>query len=917
LAALDRAEAVSRQNQTFEREATHLDEARRFLRGSDCLEDALIFAEQTVATLYANLNDLSTAVEHLEASCSFYARIDPGIRLWQMEFDCYGQLLIINIELDRFEKAKRLVGHLQQLMEGHHVETVALVSQLANLDLEAATSGKTSQQAAYADAEDALATGVERTLREMRKHAQTARNDLFLGDYRHALGEATEAHRLLEREPDAKLSPLALLVLQVRGTVHLYLEEPAKALEAFEEGDALLPGIRTRVAGDAKALKLIEFTVASFYSKMVTAQLLTAENDRAQATLRKATAAAQASGFDGLAKFLGLDRLDAQLAIQKAGARDADAIRKAKETLAANDDLTGAWLLALDQSVSPAELSRLLEDFPHILSLATREDRIQLYSRLANALAAVGNLEAAIRNYNSAIKLVEESRTQVKFIEAAPAFFSRYTDIYGDAIAALYSAHRARLKDPNSVTGGFFATYPAAALYLAEAAHSRQFADRYGPSLTEAFGTRAQLPKDLLEREKILWRNLNDYDSIILDPEHDPFASRQASEQAGLAYNEFLDSLNTNYPDFATLRFPRPISSDRLPEQLDGRFIVFYQVTKEAVYWWVLKDRTVVGFDRYQISRIALRHLVGGFRRFINDPAPADLQKALVTGPFTLIQSTTPSTGPPRVVIIPDDALYLLPWEALGGLDGGYLGDRFVISYAPSLTTLAQAVRAAPPPARGTALLVGNVQEQNATIPRVGTFPPLGREELNRVAAALRSAGYETDIWEGPNATRESLFQKNPTTYDVIHFDTHGFAETLDPLPSLLLHPSAASPLGLLVLSDIAQLRLRASLVTLSACETALGTETRKELDPLPGEGVQGLARMFLLAGSRSILASLWSAKPNGTAALMETFYKQMVVAKEHPDKATALFRAKVGLRKLGYKNDDLAPFILIGDPGD
>ena len=64
----------------------------------------------------------------------------------------------------------------------------------------------------------------------------------------------------------------------------------------------------------------------------------------------------------------------------------------------------------------------------------------------------------------------------------------------------------------------------------------------------------------------------------------------------------------------------------------------------------------------------------------------------------------------------------------------------------------------------------------------------------------------------------------------------------------------------------IAEMRTEADLVTLSACDTALGGE-------LAGEGLVGLARAFQYAGARSLLVSQWAVSDRSTAELMVRFY--------------------------------------------
>jgi CHAT domain-containing protein len=104
------------------------------------------------------------------------------------------------------------------------------------------------------------------------------------------------------------------------------------------------------------------------------------------------------------------------------------------------------------------------------------------------------------------------------------------------------------------------------------------------------------------------------------------------------------------------------------------------------------------------------------------------------------------------------------------------------------------------------------------------------------------------------------------------------------------------------------QVRLDADLVTLSACETALGQE-------MGGEGLVGLARAFQYAGARSVLASLWGVGDDSTAELMKRFYGHLQAGKA---KDEALRAAQIDLLRgaaPGVAHPfHWAPFVLIGD---
>jgi CHAT domain-containing protein len=112
-----------------------------------------------------------------------------------------------------------------------------------------------------------------------------------------------------------------------------------------------------------------------------------------------------------------------------------------------------------------------------------------------------------------------------------------------------------------------------------------------------------------------------------------------------------------------------------------------------------------------------------------------------------------------------------------------------------------------------------------------------------------------------------------------------------------------------LQIREIRRLRFDAELVTLSACDTGVGK--------LQGEeGVTNLAEAFLVSGSKSVVASLWSADDTYTHALMDRFYTHIA---EGVDQASALREAKVDL--LAKYGKEVPPyywgaFILIGDGG-
>jgi CHAT domain-containing protein len=132
---------------------------------------------------------------------------------------------------------------------------------------------------------------------------------------------------------------------------------------------------------------------------------------------------------------------------------------------------------------------------------------------------------------------------------------------------------------------------------------------------------------------------------------------------------------------------------------------------------------------------------------------------------------------------------------------------------------------------------------------------PDSAEELKAVAAKLGASS--SDIYLGRNATEENVKRLPLAEYRVVYFATHGLvAGDVEGLgePSLALTlPNEPSELddGLLTASEVAQLKLNADWVVLSACNTAAGEK--------PGaEALSGLARAFFYAGARALLVSHW-----------------------------------------------------------
>jgi len=257
-----------------------------------------------------------------------------------------------------------------------------------------------------------------------------------------------------------------------------------------------------------------------------------------------------------------------------------------------------------------------------------------------------------------------------------------------------------------------------------------------------------------------------------------------------------------------------------------------------------------------------------------------------------------------RLVIVPDGPLSLLPFEALqAGGKGKYLIERFDVSYAPSVSSLAALSERAR--TSGEVLALGDpaFRRGNSKLPPL----PGTRDELN----ALRTLSPPRPFaaLTGTGATRSALLG-HPwlTDADILHLATHGVADADDPSRSGLWF-AADSVSDFLSATDVLGLRLSARLVVLSACESGLGRLER-------GEGVLGLPRAFLAAGAGSVIVSLWSVPDQTSALLMRRFYEGLLRSGLSRDRALA--EAKRGLLRISKNGTpgQWAPFVLVGGAG-
>ena len=245
----------------------------------------------------------------------------------------------------------------------------------------------------------------------------------------------------------------------------------------------------------------------------------------------------------------------------------------------------------------------------------------------------------------------------------------------------------------------------------------------------------------------------------------------------------------------------------------------------------------------------------------------------------------------PEIIIVPDRALYQIPFAALTDESGKYLTETFRIRMVPSLTTL-KLINESPADyhCQTGALIVGNpdVGEVHfkGKLTNVSRLP-CAENEAKMVAKKL---GVKPLL--GQHATKQAVLQAM-NSVSLIHIAAHGDAER----GAIALAPSFRIPNGipqeglyLLKMSDISKVQLRAKLVVLSCCHSARG-QTK-------AEGAVGIARAFLGSGARSVLVALWALDDKSTEQLMTHFYDHLVAGESA---GKSLQEAMKWMRTAGY----------------
>jgi CHAT domain-containing protein len=294
------------------------------------------------------------------------------------------------------------------------------------------------------------------------------------------------------------------------------------------------------------------------------------------------------------------------------------------------------------------------------------------------------------------------------------------------------------------------------------------------------------------------------------------------------------------------------------------------QRVAQKLYIWVVKPTGEIHFrevplegDLVKLVRQA-RGLISSSKQ-LTRRLQVSLQKlhGVLVEPIADLLPTDPSD---RVTFIPQEMLFYVPFPALTDLNGQSLIEKHTILTAPSIQVLSlsrQIEERLKPNSK--AFVLGN--PDMPTLPRTPHTEPYILAPLpgSETEAKKIAQMFNVSPLLGSAATKDRAIAKMEEA-GIIHIATHGLLDRSGLLASLALAPTRNDD-GFLTAREIANLNLNAELVVLSACDTGRG-------EFYEGEGVVGLARAFLSAGSSNLVMSLWPVPDNATAILMTEFYQ-------------------------------------------
>ena len=421
----------------------------------------------------------------------------------------------------------------------------------------------------------------------------------------------------------------------------------------------------------------------------------------------------------------------------------------------------------------------------------------------------------------------------------------------------------------------------------------------------------AGIPDSLLERERHLKTDLEFLEKKRLQAyqEQDATLGQEFQEQRfekKLAYDHLIEIFEKEYPRYYSLKYSNDnFRIDDLKQQLpEDLAVVEYFLGKKNLYIFYLTTNETKLIERPAEVQPHLDHLRHALEHPPSIHQAQESFKQFANSAYALYEALLQpvlSQEEKQLLVIPHGQLALIPFDVLineaprpgsNYKNLSYLINQYQIHYAFTLGLQFQSRPIIKEASEKNRLLafapMHTGSAQSMATGSLATLRDHREKELPGALEEIQGIGqfFEGEYYSGKNAS-EQLFKDKAGQYDIIHLATHSNTDLRQPLFSYLTFFDADTSDeedNLLYNYELHNLSLEASMVVLSACETGKG-------QMIPGEGMLSLGRGFLLAGSPSVITSLWKVEDHSSARIMTAFYKNLA---QGSTKDAALRNAKL-----------------------
>lgn len=539
----------------------------------------------------------------------------------------------------------------------------------------------------------------------------------------------------------------------------------------------------------------------------------------------------------------------------------------------------------------------------------------QVQISLARGKASLNKLIKAADIFEQGLNNLEKVRTGIADLSFRDMYMDEKLSIYDEYIELLWKIHQ---ENPND-------NYNEKIFEIFERKKGRIFFEQIAGIRSSNY---SGIPESVLEKENDIMNMINTLENRRIDeiskPERDlnRIALREIEKQISDLRSEqekLKKRIKTDYPDYYQLKYPDTINLSTLQKDVleEDEMILIYNISND------ISILLLIGKEHFSLHHISSNNddLSENIQQYLSlkiESSNMDLRGRIIYPEMTEMHET------PRIYdmlfpksvqiaiadirnlfIIPTGPLYQLPFEALMKDDGNYLIETHSISYLSSASLLkilretqdrrrrypahpllafANPVYAEPGSFMGISEL--RSETYRSFLGDAFTALPETEEEVMAIKEILQAPLETNPLQLREKASRSNVFQLNENNlleqYRYIIFACHGIlpGEINHILqPALVLSdpdPNTGSE-GFLTMADILSLSLNADLITLSACNTGIGMEDK-------GDGIMGLSRAFMYAGTPAVNVNLWSVETMSAKALNVGFYQNLSKGKNLSD---------------------------------